>query len=335
MFNLSFLQKRWLNILRLSSFLSPQLGFQSPPTEQRFRNTLYKIATSRYFEEAVLFFILCNVILLASRHRDMSPSHEHALFVLDCMFTAIFTLEALIKAVSFGFVRYIRDPWDMLDGTVVILSIAGLIVAGITGAETTFASIGRIVRALRLSFFVPRMKGLKQTTLALRYSIPGVMSVLLVCILLSLVFAVFASSLFGRLRRVGEITARHNFDTALDSCFTLYRIAIGERWAEFANDIVTTRKACIQVLTSEASEHLDTPVGDYAPAPPPRTLEAGKDYLNRCPPPAAVVAIFFVSYTVLLVYIVLRPLIAILMQSMRRVEPSLVNVTCDPSESLL
>jgi Trk-type K+ transport system membrane component len=52
------------------------------------------------------------------------------LFIIDCFTTAIFTLEAILKIVTLGFLfcgknSFLRNSWNILDFIIVIFSIIG------------------------------------------------------------------------------------------------------------------------------------------------------------------------------------------------------------------
>ena len=45
-----------------------------------------------------------------NRHWDMNESHKHAIFVVDRIFIALFTLEVLMRMVCAGVTGY---PWSL------------------------------------------------------------------------------------------------------------------------------------------------------------------------------------------------------------------------------
>lgn len=89
--------------------------------------------------------------------------------------------------------------------------------------------------------------------------------------------------------------------------------------------------SCIRVLSEEAAEFFGVAKNEYAPgnelARARRNLEKGKDFEDRCPAPPAAVYTFFVVFTIVLVFIVLRPLVGILMQNLRLATPEPNKVT--------
>lgn len=95
------------------------------------RSWAYSLAFARWFENFVLVCIVISSALLAIE----DPVHENAqinknLRFTDYLFTTVFTIEMLLKLVALGVVlhpgSYIRDPWNVLDALVVIISLADL-----------------------------------------------------------------------------------------------------------------------------------------------------------------------------------------------------------------
>lgn len=78
---------------------------------------------------------------------------------VDRGFTGVFVLEAVLKIIAFGFVMhrrsYLRDPWNVLDFTVVIIGLISLLpqVPNLKALRMM-----RVLRPLRSINAVPTMK---------------------------------------------------------------------------------------------------------------------------------------------------------------------------------
>lgn len=85
---------------------------------------------------------------------------------VDKIFTVVYTLEACMKILAFGFVihnrSYLRDPWNVLDFIVVVIGLISLIPAfpNLKSLRTM-----RVLRPLRSINAVPSMKRLVKTLL--------------------------------------------------------------------------------------------------------------------------------------------------------------------------
>lgn len=101
--------------------------------KNRFRKLVVWIAESRAFEAVILLAILVNSVFLGMsdfRYADstntLQPGSWRNTMILnaEAVFTAIFATEAVMKIIGMGFVvskgSYLRDPWNMLDFTVVL-----------------------------------------------------------------------------------------------------------------------------------------------------------------------------------------------------------------------
>lgn len=81
---------------------------------------------------------------------------------IDLVTTSIFTVEAIIKIIAFGFLfnkntSYLRDTWNILDFSIVVSGIITLT----SDSEIGFFKVLRIMRVLRPLRLITRVKGLK------------------------------------------------------------------------------------------------------------------------------------------------------------------------------
>ncbi len=77
---------------------------------------------------------------------------QTVLFYIDIVTTSVFSFEAMLKILTFGFTlngktSYLRNPWNMLDFSVVILSIISL--TPLPSSLKIFKVL-RVVRPLRI-----------------------------------------------------------------------------------------------------------------------------------------------------------------------------------------
>ncbi len=97
--------------------------------DSNLRKAVTKVATSKCFDNFILLVILVNCILLALDKKSPSFPDSETYDVIDkaeYVFIVIFTIEMLIKTLAFGFVfgegTYLKDYWNCLDFTVVLLA---------------------------------------------------------------------------------------------------------------------------------------------------------------------------------------------------------------------
>ncbi|GLC62201.1 Caveolin-2 [Pleodorina starrii] len=189
----------WQDVLRGRSLLL--LG-----PENRIRCFAAAVVHNWWFESAILVFILasCVCLVLDSPSLDPTSRLSTALQSMDYVFTAVFTVEAGLKIVTFGFAftgphAYIRSGWNVLDLAIVLLGWALLIVKQVGMAATENVKVLRVLRALRALRplrAVHGFPGLKVVVNTLFAVLPSMVHVALVCVFFYLIFAILAVNLF-------------------------------------------------------------------------------------------------------------------------------------------
>jgi hypothetical protein len=78
--------------------------------------------------------ILISTVLLALDNPldDPASAKQRVLTIIDLVLTALFTFEACVKIIVFGFLcnghkSYLRLGWNVIDFTVVVFSLASLL----------------------------------------------------------------------------------------------------------------------------------------------------------------------------------------------------------------
>ena len=113
----------------------------------------------KHFDNIILALIIFSTFLLTL---DNPLEYEfsmkkHILKYLDYVLTTLFTLEATLNIVVFGFIMngkrsYLRDGWNVMDFLIVILAITSIALdlwlAG-SGINLNFLKVFRLLRILR------------------------------------------------------------------------------------------------------------------------------------------------------------------------------------------
>lgn len=94
-----------------------------------FQNTMqgvfYDVAVSTKFDLCIVVVIFMNMIVMGIEHYKQSDMVIDILQIMNIIFTTVFTLEAAIKITGLRF-HYFRQPWNVFDFIVVVLSILGI-----------------------------------------------------------------------------------------------------------------------------------------------------------------------------------------------------------------
>lgn len=158
----------------------------------------------------MIFSILANSVCLSIydySDPDNKLSRNKILGILDLVFTGIYTFEAMLKIISYGFVvhakSYLRDPWNGLDFFSLVFSYINLL-PGVPNFKAI--RIFRVIKPLRSINSMPTMKKLFNTLLM---SIPHIGQVVLFLIFVYGIFATIGNQLFkGDLYRRCRLTSK-------------------------------------------------------------------------------------------------------------------------------
>ena len=99
-----------------------------------FRRNIGALANSKKFNFTILALIIVSTISLAFDSPLNDPNGQLTIIVkyFDLVLTCIFTMEAIIKIISFGFLfngedSYLRNSWNILDFLIVVAALTSII----------------------------------------------------------------------------------------------------------------------------------------------------------------------------------------------------------------
>eukprot|EP00051_Salpingoeca_urceolata_P017838 m.246032 g.246032 ORF g.246032 m.246032 type:complete len:1856 (-) comp19058_c0_seq4:42-5609(-) len=152
----------------IPAYGSPNALFCLTP-KAPLRKLCLHISEHSAFENIILFFIFLNCIALAAFDPtvddDESSARNDFLERVEYVFLAVFTLEAIIKTIAFGFVldpgSYLRNWWNVLDFVIVVLgwvSVIGEAAGGGSGADIKALRAFRVLRSLRVIQGLPSLQ---------------------------------------------------------------------------------------------------------------------------------------------------------------------------------
>ncbi|GFR46008.1 hypothetical protein Agub_g7486, partial [Astrephomene gubernaculifera] len=222
------------------------------------------ISHNSVFENFILFCILCNGVTLAMESNRKGFEHTSlgsALTKFEYLWMAIFTIEALMKIISMGFVyargTYLRDGWNMVDFLVVVLSYVDIFASGNLTALRTV----RVLRPLRA---VTRIRGMKVLVSTMIGSMPTLIDVFVLC-----AFTFFICGLVGVQLFAGTLKYR----CALPDFSHATTQQVGGRlqYSNVSYAIVDEEELCSGPLAEDVTWYLDTATG----APAPLNLPSG------------------------------------------------------------
>ncbi|XP_076261446.1 ca[2+]-channel protein alpha[[1]] subunit D isoform X11 [Rhynchophorus ferrugineus] len=172
--------------------------FVFSPTN-RFRVLCHWLCNHSYFSNIILVCILVSSALLALEDPipDKDNKKAEILTIFDYIFTGIFSVELLLKTISYGCIlhkgAFLRSAFNVLDLVVVCVSLVSIFNS--QGAMSV-VKILRVLRVLRPLRAINRAKGLKYVVKCVIVAIKTIGNIMLVTYLLQFMFAVIGVQLF-------------------------------------------------------------------------------------------------------------------------------------------
>ncbi|XP_054719182.1 voltage-dependent T-type calcium channel subunit alpha-1H-like, partial [Uloborus diversus] len=253
----------------------------------------HNIITSKYFDLAIAAVIGLNVVTMAMEFYMMPKKLEYALKVFNYFFTAVFIVEAIMKIVALGILKYLKNRWNQLDIVIVGLSIAGIVLekmeSDLIPINPTIIRVFRVLRIARVLKLLKMAKGIRALLDTVMQALPQVGNLGLLFFLLFFIFAALGVELFGRLEctedlpceGLGEHAHFKDFGMAF---LTLFRVATGDNWNGIMKD--TLRDNC-----------------DYS-----------SDCIKNCCISPIIAPLYFVIFVLMAQFVLVNVVVAVLMK---------------------
>lgn len=179
------------------------------------------------FERVVMAVILVNsiVIFLAA-----SGYKWPWLLALDIACSLFFIVEMALKMRHDGVLGYWRKGWNILDGTLVLLSVPSIIFFFLPLTDLSFLLILRLLRAFRFFRVMHFFPGAEQIGRNFRKALRESMSLFAGYVIIILVFAILSTSLFGHV-------APQYFGTPWESIYSVFRLCTIEGWYDIPDAV--------------------------------------------------------------------------------------------------
>ncbi|XP_039290068.1 voltage-dependent T-type calcium channel subunit alpha-1G isoform X3 [Nilaparvata lugens] len=175
------------------------------PIDSPFRLACEKFVTQKWFDNAVLLFIGLNCITLAMERPNIPPDSRERLFLATAnyIFTVVFAAEMFVKVVAagmfYGKEAYFTSGWNIMDGSLVIISIIDLLMSLVSSNSPRIFGILRVfrlLRSLRPLRVINRAPGLKLVVQTLLSSLRPIGNIVLICCTFFIIFGILGVQLF-------------------------------------------------------------------------------------------------------------------------------------------
>ena len=127
------------------------------------KDTFFTVATSDWLANLATALVILNMVLMCMPYEGMSDAYAAKLEDAASIISYLFIAEMFVKLLGLGCAGYWSDGWNILDGTIVSLSILEIIITLIF-ANTDGANVSgfRILRMLRMLRVLRVMRLMKQ-----------------------------------------------------------------------------------------------------------------------------------------------------------------------------
>uniref|UniRef100_A0A3P9NNI5 Voltage-dependent L-type calcium channel subunit alpha n=1 Tax=Poecilia reticulata TaxID=8081 RepID=A0A3P9NNI5_POERE len=250
-----------------------------------YQYKFWYVVNSTGFEYIMFVLIMLNTLCLAVQHYGQSALFNYVMDILNMVFTAVFTVEMVLKLIAFKPRGYFGDAWNVFDALVVIGSIVDIVLSEIDVTVTCEppgrpARVGptvtphntedsarisitffRLFRVMRLVKLLSRGEGILDIT-----------------------------PVFGKIAMVDgtQINRNNNFQTFPQAVLLLFRCATGEAWQE--------------IMLACMPGKLCDPESDYNPG---EEMTCGSGFA----------IIYFITFYMLCAFLIINLFVAVIMDN--------------------
>ncbi|RZB40765.1 Ion trans and/or PKD channel domain containing protein [Asbolus verrucosus] len=197
---------------------------------------VFEMVINKKFEMIMLIVSGLNILIMATNHYQAKATFTAVLDYLNLTFMAIFSIECLLKMFALRH-HYFKDPWNLFDLSLVMLSLFQLVISDIIGKYFILSTL-RMIRVVKIKKYFRSMKwikGIRILYFALSMSLPSLFCVCLVLFLVMFVYAIFGMFLFMHID-----DENNNFQTFARSMLFLFPLSTSAGW-DVALDAITNQ----------------------------------------------------------------------------------------------
>lgn len=185
-----------------------------------------RVTEDRRFTLAITLVIVLNAIVLGlETSRPLMERYGQVLKLIDHVFLAVFLVELVLRMAACWprLLSFFRGGWNVFDFTIVLLSMLPI--------HGEFATVGRLVRLLRITRLVSMSPQLRLIVSTMLKSIPSIGHVAVLLGILLYIYGVAGVSLF-------RDAAPNHFGDMGAAMLTLFQLVTLEGWAEIQADVM-------------------------------------------------------------------------------------------------
>ncbi|XP_032452139.1 voltage-gated sodium channel alpha subunit isoform X9 [Nasonia vitripennis] len=231
-------QKKYYNAMKKMGSKKPLKAIPRP--RWRPQAIVFEVVTDKKFDMIIMLFIGLNMLTMTLDHYQQSATFSNVLDYLNMIFIVIFTSECLMKIFALRY-HYFKEPWNLFDFVVVILSILGLVLSDIIEkyfVSPTLLRVVRVAKVGRVLRLVKGAKGIRTLLFALAMSLPALFNICLLLFLVMFIFAIFGMSFFMHVKDKSGLDDVYNFKTFGQSMILLFQMSTSAGWDGVLDGII-------------------------------------------------------------------------------------------------
>jgi hypothetical protein len=197
------------------------------------------VADSEKLNNAVLFTIGLNVVALVVAQRGLSDEFTDRLEYVNCLFAAVFVLEASLKLAGHGSMAYFSSSESCFDFIVTVASMldSALFLGGVcANVDSAALRLLRSMRVFRLVRLAGLIEGCADILLACSYAVARLAVVCLLLLILVFYFANIGKVLFADYPNHGSRYA--NFRSVFGAMQLLFVLMTGDAWTDTYSEML-------------------------------------------------------------------------------------------------
>ncbi|XP_042364199.1 calcium channel, voltage-dependent, L type, alpha 1D subunit, a [Plectropomus leopardus] len=269
-----------------------------------YQYKFWYVVNSTGFEYIMFVLIMLNTLCLAVQHYGQSALFNYVMDILNMVFTAVFTVEMVLKLIAFKPRHYFADAWNTFDALIVVGSVVDIAITEVNPTETPQVdeqgntedsarisiTFFRLFRVMRLVKLLSRGEGIRTLLWTFIKSFQALPYVALLIAMLFFIYAVIGMQMFGKVAMVDgtHINRNNNFQTFPQAVLLLFRCATGEAWQE--------------IMLACMSGKLCDPESDYNPG---EEMTCGSGFA----------IIYFITFYMLCAFLIINLFVAVIMDN--------------------
>ncbi|XP_014251562.1 sodium channel protein para isoform X9 [Cimex lectularius] len=235
-------QKKYYNAMKKMGSKKPLKAIPRP--RWRPQAIVFEIVTDKKFDMIIMLFIGFNMLTMTMDHYQQTEMFSFVLDILNMIFIVIFSSECLLKIFALRY-HYFKEPWNLFDFVVVLLSILGLVLSDIIEkyfVSPTLLRVVRVAKVGRVLRLVKGAKGIRTLLFALAMSLPALFNICLLLFLVMFIFAIFGMSFFMHVKDKSGLDDVYNFKTFGQSMILLFQMSTSAGWDGVLDGIINEEK---------------------------------------------------------------------------------------------